>query len=121
MDVQPVIKFIRAIVNVWRYSDNVEAECRAEQISKVLEKGTNINSRKWESDMKCEPPAELSYMNISKKTPKPIRQRRGSLFPGGFSIVSTSEPDTSMSMDPDKSDAPKHVESDLELNSFRQK
>ena len=121
MDVQPVINFIRAIEKVWRHSNNVEAESRAEKISKVLEKGNNIISREWESNMKCEPPEELSYMNISKKTQKPIRQRRGSLFPGGMSIAATSEVDTSRSLHADKSNAPKNVKSDLELTSFRQR
>ena len=71
--------------------------------------------------MKCEPPVELSYMNISKKSSEPSRRRRGSLFPGAINIGASSEFKTSMTFHSDRSEAPKDVKSDLELTSFRQR
>ena len=121
MNVQPVINLIRAIERVWRNSNNAEAENRAEKISQILEKGNNIISDKWENEMKCEPPADLSYMSISRNTLQSIRQRRGSLFPGGMSIAATTEIHASRSLDTDNSDSPENVKSDLELTSFRQR
>ena len=120
MDVEPVIKFLHTIKLVWRDSNNEEAKDRAKKLSDVLKKG-KVFSQKWESDMKCDAPEQLTFMNISKKTTNPLRQRRGSLFPGALSIPSS---DISIKLPPDTQDitgAPKDVKSDLELSSFSQR
>ena len=120
MNVEAVIKFLHTIKLVWRESNNEEAKDRAEKLSKVLRKG-KIISQKWESDMKCDAPEQLTFMNISKKTTIPHMQRRGSLFPGALSIPSS---DISNKLPPDTQDitgAPKDVKSDLELSSFSQR
>ena len=120
MNVEPVIKFLHTIKLVWRESNNEEAKDRAEKLSKVLRKG-KIISQKWESDMKCDAPEQLTFMNVSKKTTIPHMQRRGSLFPGALSIPSS---DISNKLPPDTQDitgAPKDVKSDLELSSFSQR
>ena len=120
MNVEPVIKFLYTIKLVWRESNNEEAKDRAEKLSKVLRKG-KIISQKWESDMKCDAPEQLTFMNMSKKTNNPLRQRRGSLFPGALRIPSS---DISNKLPPDTQDitgAPKDVQSDLELSSFSQR
>ena len=120
MNVEPVIKFLHTIENVWRDSNNEEANDRAKMLSSVLKKGKVI-SQKWESDMKCDAPVQLSYMNISKKSSNPIRQRRGSLFPGALTLPSSDFSANTQSTTMDKTDAPKDVKSDLELSSFRQR
>ena len=120
MNVEAVIKFLHTIKLVWRESNNEEAKDRAEKLSKVLRKG-KIISQKWESDMKCDAPEQLTFMNISKKTTIPHMQRRGSLFPGALSIPSS---DISNKLPPNTQDitgAPKDVKSDLELSSFSQR
>ena len=120
MNVESVIKFLHTIKLVWRESNNEEAKDRAEKLSKVLRKG-KIIYQKWESDMKCDAPEQLTFMNISKKTTIPHMQRRGSLFPGALSIPSS---DISNKLPPDTQDitgAPKDVKSDLELSSFSQR
>ena len=123
MDVQPIIRFLHTVESAWRYSDNEEAQTRAKKLSNVLEKG-NVITQKWKSDMKCDPPQELSYMNVSNKTLKPNRQRRGSMFPGGISIsnvVVTSDQDPSKVFIHENVNGPKEVKSDLELTSFSQR
>ena len=120
MDVQPVLRFLNSIVNVWKDSNNEEGRDRAEKLSQVLKKG-KINSQKWESDMKCEAPEELAYMNISKKSSNPVQCRRGSLFPEAISSPSTNMGSSFQSSTQKKIAAPKDVKNDLELSSFSQR
>ena len=120
MDVQPVLRFLNSIVNVWKDSNNEEGRDRAEKLLKVLKK-RKINSQKWESDMKCEAPEELAYMNISKKSSNPVQRRRGSLFPGALSTPSTNMDITMHSSTNGKIAVPKDVRNDLELSSFSQR
>ena len=120
MDVQPVLRFLNSIVNVWKDSNNEEGRNRAEKLLKVLKKG-KINSQKWESDMKCEAPEELAYMNISKKSSNAVQRRRGSLFPGALSTPSTNMDITMHSSTNGKIAVPKDVRNDLELSSFSQR
>ena len=120
MDVQPVLRFLSSIVNVWKGSNHEEGRDRAEKLSKVLKTG-KINSQKWESDMKCEAPEELAYMNISKKSSDRVQRRRGSLFPGALSSPSTNMGSALQSSTHEKIAIPKDVKNDLELSSFSQR
>ena len=116
MDIQPIIAFLHAIKNAWRNSNNKEAESRAEKISDILETG-NFNSQKWEHEAKCDPPAELLYMNVSRKTPNLNHQRRAS-FPKSISM-STSENSHSKAFQQLHCNESKDVKSNLKLPGQR--
>ena len=120
MDVQPVLRFLSSIVNVWKGSNHEEGRDRAEKLSKVLKIG-KINSQKWESDMKCDAPEELAYMNISKKSSNPVQRRRGSLFPETLSSPSANSGITLKYSTHEKIAVLKDVKNDLELSSFSQR
>ena len=71
MNVEPVVRFLHAVENVWRKSGYEEAQSRAEKISNVLKNGNGSSgpiSGKWESSMKCDPPKDLtSHLSRSGK------------------------------------------------------
>ena len=54
-----VLRFLNAIKNVWRKSNNSDAQDRAEKLSKILDaKSSQTIKDEWKSDLKCPAPSQ---------------------------------------------------------------